>query len=558
MTSDTARAPVAVGLGVRWAFTVELADEVERGAVHLPCVEIVPENFLWRGDEVREAARTLARHTRVLSHGLAANLAGEDPLDVAYLRRIRDFLDALGVERHTDHLCVTGHGGGCLHELLPPVPTRDAVRRCAGRIRAAEDVLGRPMAVENVTTYLWPEGDLDPVDFVAEVVEAADCGLLLDLNNLVVNARNLGGDPRAALERLPLDRVVHLHVAGGTYWPAEAVWVDTHGAGVPRPVRDLLAAFVAARRGRGPLPPVVYERDANVPHLDELLAECEAVAACAMEAPAPGEDRPAPEEARPPPPPAPRRAPVPETSTRRLDALVRALRDPDAETATRHAATFLGGRPPQMEARLSVYRTLIRRTLSGILEGLMPSVARTHGRRRLSDDLEAFLASGTPLPPILREVPATFVAWAARHRWHDTPQVTAEAIADLAVADARVAPRGPADDVALDPALVPDRPMVFCRSLQLVPAVPGAGAPALAIHRDAAGTIRRLELSDRAYDLLEHAVAGVPLARVADRWGRTPDDFAALEAFLTALAERGILLGTRRSAAAQDPPPERP
>ena len=539
------RAAPAVGLGVRWAFAAELADRLEAGTAPLGCVEIVPENFAFRHDGLREAVRRIARRVTVLSHGLAANLAGTDPLDLGYLRRLRALLDELDVAIHTDHLCVTGHGGGCLHDLLPPIPARGTVRRTAGRIRAVADALGRPVAVENVTFYLWPEGDLDPVDFVAEVVEAADCGLLLDVNNLVVNARNDGRDVRADLARLPLERVVHLHVAGGERWASFDTWVDTHGADVPDEVLDLLPAVLART---GPVP-VIYERDSKLPDLDALLATCARVAAAAgrsePRAPAPRSPTPNRRAAAP--------TPDPTDETARLDGWATALRARDERAALDGARRFLGRDDPRLPARLGVYRTLLRRTIHGVLEGLLPAARAARGAGAFAGDVEAFLDAGVPMPPVLRRVPGTFAAWAADARWKDAPAVRAAARRDLAFAEATVAPRGPRAHGLL-PDLAPDRVPALCGSLHLCPAE--ANEPAVAFYRDEDDTVRRLDLSERAHALLSAALAGRPLSEAAAAWGTGAEDLAALEAFLRDLAERGVLLGALPSPPEDEAPHE--
>ncbi|MBL9106487.1 MAG: DUF692 domain-containing protein [Myxococcales bacterium] len=263
-------APTGVGLGLRASFMAE----VDAGAVdgQVPFFEISPENHMRRGGRTPARFGRITERFAILSHGLSMSLGGTDPYDDEYFATLRRFLDGLGGERwHSDHLCFCGTDGRALHDLLPiPFTTAMAVR-VAARVREAADRLGRPMLIENISYYA-PLGvsAMDEPAFVTEVAERADCGLMLDVNNVFVNSRNHGFDPLDWLRRVPMSRVVQMHVAGHEFWDDdEALIVDTHGAPVRREVDDLLA-WVVERTG--PVP-VVLERDNNIPPLAELLAE---------------------------------------------------------------------------------------------------------------------------------------------------------------------------------------------------------------------------------------------------------------------------------------------
>lgn len=268
-----------VGLGFRW----EIADALCEALPDLPFIEVSPENYIGRGGRfpaLLEAAR--ARYP-VLSHGLSLSLGGDDPLDPAFLRSLRGFLDEVAAPFHSDHLCFSAVGSSALHDLLPIPFHRSEVRRIADRIRRVSDAIGRPMAIENVSYYLHPgEPEMDEAEFLAEVLEAADCKLMFDVNNAYVNATNFGHDVRKAIAKLPLERVVQMHVAGHDYFdestfelsadqrPARGrLIVDTHGAPVCPDVHVLLEEVVART---GPVP-VVLERDQSLPELSVLLAE---------------------------------------------------------------------------------------------------------------------------------------------------------------------------------------------------------------------------------------------------------------------------------------------
>ncbi|MCC6216486.1 MAG: DUF692 domain-containing protein [Polyangiaceae bacterium] len=261
--------PCGVGLGLRW----EILDEVlAAGRGELDAVrffEISPENYMRRGGFIPDALSQVAERHPIVTHGLTMSLGGTDPLDAGYLAELRRFLGRFGASWHSDHLSFSGLGGALLHDLLPVPFTRQTARRIADRVRRAEDALGRRMAVENVSYYLHPgQPELDEADFIGEVLERADCGLLLDLNNLDVNAANHGFDRWEWLSRIPLERVVEIHVAGPEPW-GDDLLLDTHGAPVRRSVHELLS-WVIERTG--PLP-VLLERDNDVPPLATLLRE---------------------------------------------------------------------------------------------------------------------------------------------------------------------------------------------------------------------------------------------------------------------------------------------
>jgi uncharacterized protein len=261
-----------VGLGLRFAFLDDVLASLDEGR-RLPGVaffEVSPENHMRRGGWVPEALDRIGEAYRFLSHGLTMSIGGVDPFDPAYFRELRSFLDRTGAPFHSDHLCFSGAGGRILHDLLPLPHSRASAAHAAARVREAADRLGRPVAVENITYYLVPgEASIDEADFLGEVLDRSGAGLLLDVNNVWVNGQNHGFDPLAFLKRLPLDRVVQLHVAGHAWDEEDRVIIDTHGADMVDPVLDLCAWVVEQT---GPVP-VVLERDHHIPALEDLLGE---------------------------------------------------------------------------------------------------------------------------------------------------------------------------------------------------------------------------------------------------------------------------------------------
>ena len=262
--------PTGVGLGLRWEFIAEL---IERGPGSVDFVEVSPENYMKRGGYYPAALMEVASVHPVLTHGLTMSLGGTEPLDRAYLATLREFVQKVRSPWHSDHLCFGAARGVVLHDLLPIAFTESAVARVADRIQRAQDALGVPMAVENISFYLHPgKKEMSEAEFIARVCERADCALMLDVNNAFVNATNFGFDVDEWMGTVPLERVVQIHVAGHEWFDegeGGTLIVDTHGADVCDPVLALLERVLPRI---GPVP-VVLERDQAIPALDGLLLE---------------------------------------------------------------------------------------------------------------------------------------------------------------------------------------------------------------------------------------------------------------------------------------------
>lgn len=261
-----------IGLGLR----VPLAEDLFGSAPdELTWLEVAPENFMRRGGRYPSVLRTALERWPIVPHGLALSLGGSEPLDRAYLDAVRAFTRDVGAPWHSDHLSFGLVGGTMLHELLPLPFTRAAAAHVAARVRQAQDALGLPFAVENITAYARPAGaEMDEADFVSEIVRESGCQLLLDVNNVHVNSRNFGFDPRRALERFPLERVIQIHVAGHDASDPELL-IDTHAEPV---CEDVYALLEWTLERTGPVP-VLLERDDRFPPWEELCAEIRALAA---------------------------------------------------------------------------------------------------------------------------------------------------------------------------------------------------------------------------------------------------------------------------------------
>lgn len=252
------------GLGLRRAMLPDLLTLDDRAVDFL---EVAPDNWIGVGGTYGEGLARLAERFPLSCHGLSLSLGGPEPLDPAFLRQIREFLDRYQVPLFSEHLSYCSDEGH-LYDLIPMPFTDEAVRHIAGRIREVQDALGRRIAVENISYYAAPYQALSEIDFLRAVLDEADCDLLLDVNNLFVNAHNHGYDAADFLARVPAERVACLHVAGH-YDEAPDLKIDTHGAAVKADVWSLLAS---AYRHLGTVP-TLLERDFNLPPLAELLGE---------------------------------------------------------------------------------------------------------------------------------------------------------------------------------------------------------------------------------------------------------------------------------------------
>jgi len=255
-----------IGLGLRYDLGTEL---FERQPETISWLEIHPENYLNRGGRYQEMLDLARRDWPIVTHGLSTCLGAPEPFDARYLRELRTFLSDIEVPWHSEHLCLGGVGDRFFHDLLPLPFTEETARIASQRLIEVRDVIDLPLALENASYYAPQCADgLAEADFVVDVLERADAKLLLDVNNIYVNSRNFDFDPKAYIDKIPVDRVVQIHVAGH-FVRDDGLRIDTHGEPVPDDVYQLLDYTL---RKIGPVP-VLLERDNNVPPLDELLAE---------------------------------------------------------------------------------------------------------------------------------------------------------------------------------------------------------------------------------------------------------------------------------------------
>jgi hypothetical protein len=263
----------SAGLGLRRALTGALQAAPAQAFDFLECA---PDNWIGIGGRHAEALQALSARHPITCHGLSLSLGGVAPLDETFLARTRRFLDRHQVALYSEHLSYCTDEAH-LYDLMPLPFTEEAVAHVSRRIARVQDVLGRRIAVENVSYYAAHPGRDDApamseVDFILAVLAEADCDLLLDVNNVYVNAINHGYDALAFLQRMPGARIASYHVAGH-YDEAEDLKVDTHGAAVKDPVWALLAQAYRLHGVR----PTLLERDFNFPAMPVLLDEVQRI-----------------------------------------------------------------------------------------------------------------------------------------------------------------------------------------------------------------------------------------------------------------------------------------
>jgi uncharacterized protein (UPF0276 family) len=253
------------GLGLR---REHYADFVEQRPQSVDWLEIISENYLVAGGKPLNFLDRIRQDYPMVMHGVSLSIGSSDPLRMDYLAQIKQLAGRIEPAWISDHLCWTGVGGRQTHDLLPLPFTAEAVRHVAGRVAQVQDVLGRRLVLENVSSYLRHACDaMDEPAFLNAVLAEADCLLLLDVNNVYVSSRNHGLDALAYIDCLPADRIVQIHLAG--HQDLGDIVIDTHD----HPVRDEVWALYDHALARFGALPSMIERDDRIPPLADMLEE---------------------------------------------------------------------------------------------------------------------------------------------------------------------------------------------------------------------------------------------------------------------------------------------
>jgi len=267
-TSSSRPIPASAGIGLRAAHHAAFL----AARPDIPWVEVHSENFFADGGRQLQLLDTVRRDYGLSLHGVGLSLGSTDPLDSEHLRRLARLVRRVEPALVSEHVAWGSVAGTFLNDLLPMPCTSEALAQLVSRVGQVQDLLGCQILVENVSSYLQFAGnEMTEWEFLVALARRAGCLLLLDVNNIFVNASNHGFDPLAYLDAIPPELVAEYHIAGHSVVAAagETLLVDTHDSPVTAAVWQLFAAALA-RIGRRP---VLLERDARLPPLAELVAE---------------------------------------------------------------------------------------------------------------------------------------------------------------------------------------------------------------------------------------------------------------------------------------------
>jgi len=264
--SDFEHLPVlGAGIGLR----KQHFHELKKTDLPVRWLEIVPENFMNFGGFPQAILDLLARRWPVVSHGVNLSIGSVDPLNEEYVARLKAVLESTKALWYSDHLCFTSVGGEYFHDLLPLPFSYEAAQHVVTRVKQLKKKISLPFLLENPSYYVkMPGAEMTEAAFFNIVMEGADCGMLLDVNNVYVNSRNHNFDPKEFIRQLPLHRVGQIHMAG--HFDRGDVIIDTHEGPIIDPVWDLYQ-FTIQAIGR-PVSTLI-EWDTNVPALEKVVAE---------------------------------------------------------------------------------------------------------------------------------------------------------------------------------------------------------------------------------------------------------------------------------------------
>jgi uncharacterized protein (UPF0276 family) len=254
--------------GAGLGFRRPLADKLKNvGPGEIDFMEIAPENWIHVGGALGKKLRWFTERYPFLIHGLSLSIGAPSPLNEQLVRDIKAFMAEHNIRMYSEHLSSCGDDGQ-LYDLMPIPFTEDAVKYVADRVRRVQDILEQRIALENVSYYTPTDTSMSEADFTLAVLEEADCDLMLDINNIVVNSINHKYDAHEFMLKMPADRIRYFHLAGH-YVEGEDLRIDTHGSAVDQQSWQLLGDAYA----HFGVVPTLLERDFNFPPMSELLDE---------------------------------------------------------------------------------------------------------------------------------------------------------------------------------------------------------------------------------------------------------------------------------------------
>lgn len=258
------KALYGAGLGLRREMLGELLPDIPS---QVDFWEVAPENWIPFGGKFQKQLCRFTEQCNFMCHGLSLSIGSPAALDVNFVKQVKAFLQQHNVLFYSEHLSYCS-GAGHMYDLMPIPFTEAAVKHVVQRVKQVQDILERPLVLENVSYYAAPGQEMSEQEFTLEILNQSGCLLLLDVNNIYVNSINHGYDAEVFLAAMPSDKIVYGHIAGH-YDEAHDLKVDTHGADVIQPVWNLLHK---AYELHGVFP-TLLERDFNIPPIGELIKE---------------------------------------------------------------------------------------------------------------------------------------------------------------------------------------------------------------------------------------------------------------------------------------------
>lgn len=259
---------LGAGLGLRR----EMLSELTPLPATVDFWEIAPENWIPLGGKFQKSLQQFTQQADFVCHGLSLSIGSPDPLDITFVKAVKTFLDTHQILHYSEHLSYCS-AGGHVYDLMPIPFTEEAIKHVVSRVKIVQDIIERPLLLENVSYYAAPGQEMSEQEFTLAILNEAGCSLLLDVNNIYVNSINHAYDAKQFLAAMPSDKIVYGHIAGH-YDEADDLKIDTHGADVIEPVWALLQ-YAYELHG---VFPTLLERDFNIPPINILLAEVQRIA----------------------------------------------------------------------------------------------------------------------------------------------------------------------------------------------------------------------------------------------------------------------------------------
>lgn len=267
--------PCGTGVGLRGPHVPQIL--AERPPV--PWFELLTDNHLVSGGALRFQAEAIAADYPLTLHGVGMSLGGVDPLNWDYIAKVRELAARTHARAISEHLAFTSHAARHSHDLLPLPWTEAALKHCVARILSVQEYLGQRILIENISAYIeYSDTELSEAQFLTELCATTECGLLLDISNVYVNAVNHNRDAMESLDAMPWQRVEEIHLAG--HERRGALLIDTHGGCVSAAVIELFKRVV----NRAPTVPVLLEWDTQLPNWNTLWNEVRRIEAIRLQA----------------------------------------------------------------------------------------------------------------------------------------------------------------------------------------------------------------------------------------------------------------------------------